>query len=78
MPAGNLEPDQRRAVVLHIGMGKTGTTSIQGWLHRNRERLAERGILYPASPGERRHVRLGLAMQNPDRAPGTSFDWRHQ
>ena len=59
-------------------MGKTGTTSIQGWLHRNRTRLAEHGILYPASPGERRHVRLGLAMQNPDRGPGTSFDWRQQ
>jgi hypothetical protein len=76
--AESVEAFQRRAVVLHIGMGKTGTTSLQAWLHRNRQRLADQGVLYPASPGERRHVRLGLAMQNPDREPGTSFDWRRQ
>ena len=59
-------------------MGKTGTTSLQASLHRNRERLAEKGILYPVSPGKRRHVRLGLSMQPVDRDPGRSFDWRRQ
>jgi hypothetical protein len=78
VPAEYLQPDQRRAVVLHIGMGKTGTTSLQAWLHRNRERLAGHEVLYPASPGQRRHVRLGLAMQRVDREPGTSVDWRRQ
>jgi hypothetical protein len=32
---------------LHIGMGKTGTTSIQGFCWANRERLAEEGRWYP-------------------------------
>ena len=78
MPANPLSAEERRAVVLHIGMGKTGTTSLQGWLHRNRERLAEQDVLYPVSPGKRRHVRLGLSMQPLDREPGTSVDWRRQ
>lgn len=33
-------------VVLHIGMGKTGTSSIQESLLRNSERLSQRGIAY--------------------------------
>ena len=34
-------------IVLHIGLHKTGTSSIQETLHRNRDRLAGRGLLYP-------------------------------
>ena len=34
-------------IVLHIGLRKTGTTSIQKFLHANRELLLEKGILYP-------------------------------
>lgn len=63
---------------MHVGMGKTGTTSLQTWLHRNRQRLAERGVLYPASPGPRRHVRLGLCTQALDQGPGTGVDWQEQ
>ncbi len=33
--------------VIHIGMHKTGTTSIQAALHGARDALAERGVLYP-------------------------------
>ncbi|WP_435106102.1 hypothetical protein [Arhodomonas sp. AD133] len=33
--------------VIHIGMHKTGTTSIQAGLHGARDALAERGVLYP-------------------------------
>ena len=34
-------------VVLHIGYPKTGTSTLQKFLYANRERLSERGILYP-------------------------------
>jgi hypothetical protein len=37
------------AVVLHIGLHKTGTTSIQETLAAHRDLLAARGILFPAS-----------------------------
>lgn len=47
-------------LVLHIGMTKTGSTSIQHFLRENRETLAERGWLYPRTPGKARHVRLGF------------------
>lgn len=61
-------------VVLHIGSGKTGTTSIQQFLRRHPEQLAARGILYPRSPGRTRHTRLGLAVL-PDAALAHSQDW---
>jgi hypothetical protein len=47
-------------LVVHVGMGKTGTSSIQHFLRANEEALAEHGVLYPRSPGGRRHIRLGL------------------
>ncbi len=54
-------------LVLHIGMGKTGTSSIQAFLNQNRRRLAETGILYPRTPGRSRHLRLTLSVQPDDR-----------
>jgi hypothetical protein len=59
-------------LVLHIGSGKTGTSSIQFFLHQNRERLAELGCLYPQSPGRRRHARVSLFVQ-----PESALDNRH-
>src|SRR5215469_5693606 len=41
---------------LHIGTQKTGTTSLQHYLSANRERLLERGFLYPSSTGRINHV----------------------
>jgi hypothetical protein len=73
-----LAPQQRPAVVLHLGMGKTGTSTIQATFHRSRQRLAQQGILYPKSPGTRRHIRLGLAMQPDDGVPRRSVGWRRQ
>jgi hypothetical protein len=35
-------------VILHVGMGKTGTTAIQNALWDNREVLARSGVTYPA------------------------------
>ena len=36
-----------KTVYLHIGMPKTGTTSLQKFLFYNREKLLEKGYLYP-------------------------------
>jgi hypothetical protein len=38
------EPRARR--LLHVGPHKTGTTTVQSAFHRNRDALAERGVLY--------------------------------
>lgn len=68
-----------RAIV-HIGMPKTGTTSIQTWLDINRAALAGRGIAYdrialesaPAQPPSQLEVGLcglteaGLLVNNPE------------
>ena len=40
---------------LHIGSGKTGTTSIQGIFHSNRDQLKNQGFLYPG-PNSNHHL----------------------
>ena len=47
--------------LLHIGTDKTGTTSIQEFLHLNRQRLARRGILFTRSCGEINNHFLAVA-----------------
>lgn len=42
-------------VILHIGTEKTGTTSLQEFLHVNRARLLNHGVAYLQSPGLRNH-----------------------
>jgi hypothetical protein len=64
-------------LILHIGSGKTGTSSIQHLLHRNRDRLAEEGVLYPRSPGPVRHARLGLYVKRDAELTGTVV-WHRQ
>jgi hypothetical protein len=64
-------------LVLHIGTGKTGTTSIQTFLHRNRDRLAGRGVLYPRSPGMERHTRVSLSLL-PDHLLTRTSSWPRQ
>ena len=39
-----------KAVFLHAGAGKTGTSAIQTWLARNHRRLEKHGIYYPRPP----------------------------
>ena len=70
-------PSSPLDVVLHVGSGKTGTSSIQYFLHRNRARLTDLGYLYPQSPGRRRHTRLGLFIQ-PDKALNGRPSWERQ
>jgi len=43
---------------LHIGISKTGTTSLQEFLVTNRLVLAKKGILYPTSLGKRNTYKL--------------------
>lgn len=62
-PAPPAPPFDPLDLTLHIGSGKTGTSSIQYFLHHNRERLAESGYLYPRSPGKLRHGQLGLFIK---------------
>lgn len=53
-------PDATRTIFVHIGIPKTGTTTLQGWLSRNRASLAAQGVLYPlATPN---HNDLYLAL----------------
>jgi hypothetical protein len=66
--------DRRVDVVLHIGADKTGTTSIQQLLRRNRDALAGHSVLYPRSPGRVRHVELGLYARS-DESVVQHRDW---
>jgi len=45
-------------VYLHIGQEKTGTTSIQEFLHANTSKLADAGIFVPQSMGHKNHKAL--------------------
>jgi hypothetical protein len=64
-------------LILHIGMGKTGTSSLQFFLRDNRERLRELGVLFPVTPGRARHVRLGLFAKPPEEL-ATAPEWGRQ
>ena len=67
----------RVALTLHIGTGKTGTSSIQKFLAANRERLLAAGHLYPRTPGKFRHVRVSLSMKTDQQLAG-DFAWHRQ
>ena len=41
-----------RSLLLHVGLPKTATTSLQFWAHANRKPLAGHGIDYPEAAGE--------------------------
>jgi hypothetical protein len=49
---------------LHIGCGKTGSTSIQVFLEANDKLLREKGYVVPTSAGRRNHRRLTLYAQD--------------
>jgi hypothetical protein len=54
-------------IYFHNGSGKAGSTSIQLFLARNRDRLRERGYLYPQSAGPVAHIWLLLHALEPRR-----------
>lgn len=51
---------------LHIGTGKTATTTIQAFLSMNRAALREQSILFPASLGERNNRKLPAMVVDDD------------
>ncbi|PNW26319.1 sulfotransferase domain-containing protein [Formosa algae] len=52
---------------LHIGTEKTGTTTIQSFFSKNREKLVLKNYYYPKSLGLSNHRLLSLAAYNPQR-----------
>jgi hypothetical protein len=64
--------------LVHIGFDKTGTTSLQGAFHSDRERLRDLGVVYPGT--ERYHKSAGIAITeargNTGDDPVTMADWR--
>ena len=58
-----------RQIILHIGGEKTGTTSLQRFLFRNRELMKKRGMLFPITLGSENHMLLAVyASPNEDTA----------
>lgn len=53
--------------ILHIGTEKTGTTSIQEFLHLNRRALASQGIHVPVRLGRPEHIALAHAVLDEDK-----------
>lgn len=62
-------------VILHIGTGKTGTTTIQQVLASSRDTLRARGVLYPRAFGRTRHLRFGFYVM-PDAQLVSSPEWQ--
>ncbi len=54
-------------IYLHIGTEKTGTTSIQLFLSKNREELSNNKIMYSKVLGDPNNIRLSIALQNIDK-----------
>ncbi len=54
-------------VILHIGVEKTGTTSIQRALWQSRTELADRGILVPKLLGYANHTEVVVAARDPSK-----------
>lgn len=53
-------------VYLHIGTGKTGTTTIQTFLETNRDVLRSKGLIVPTSLGRQNHRNLAAYSLNDD------------
>jgi len=47
-------------LVLHIGTEKTGSTTIQRFLRRNRKKLLKHGVLFPQSAGRENQAKLAV------------------
>lgn len=60
-------------IVFHVGMGKTGTSSLQATLARNRSVLAQHGIAYPQIGNEPSH-RFLMSVAKPFDKRGRAFD----
>jgi len=65
-------------LILHIGTEKTGSTSIQRYLAKNRVRLREAGVLFPLAPGldNQRALTAAAEENTQDSALQEMFDLR--
>jgi hypothetical protein len=59
-----------RHLILHIGLTKTGSTSIQHVLAAAREAMEQQGVYYPRNAGYAEHPLLALACVNDPTVPG--------
>jgi hypothetical protein len=55
--------------IIHMGAAKTGSSTLQEFFHRNRERLRDAGVFYPRSPGAKQHGLLAESCIDPAREP---------
>ncbi len=62
---------RKRRAIIHFGVAKTGTTSIQSMLEENRKPLIGMGFAYPEAPGSRTHGLLATHASGRLHAPGT-------
>lgn len=63
---GNRETVLDMKLLLHIGTAKTGTTTAQEWLSRNRPALRRAGLWYPNTGGTT-HQWLAILAMDPDK-----------
>jgi hypothetical protein len=54
----------KRHLILHIGLSKTGSSSIQRVLAEQRPAMEARGVYYPTSPGWANHALLPASLVN--------------
>lgn len=65
-------------IILHIGPHKTGTSTIQAFLHRYAASLFQHGIHYPdAGGGEPDHHRFVIGLRTPEMYEATVNRLRH-
>lgn len=77
MPNELLLPE--RAVLLHIGPHKTGTSAIQGALQLGQDAMAEHGVVYPGTRAlQMQAARAALGVKGvPGDPQPTEKHWRH-
>ena len=59
---------------LHIGLEHVGAARLQAVMAKKRSQLAEKGVLYPSSPGNKNHTRLFMAATDPDHVDPLRFN----
>lgn len=64
-------------IYLHIGLEHVGADRLQTALAEKRAQLADRGVLFPRSPGGRNHTRLYMAITDPDHIDPLRFNRGH-
>jgi len=56
------DPEMPRQLILHIGLSKTGSSSIQRVLAGQRDALTAQGVFYPRTPGWENHQLLPASI----------------